>query len=68
MNGLVNRVLKAVFAGLGAGIGVLVGATQAASMTWADISVNTWLTALGATLAMFATVYFVPNAESSATK
>lgn len=50
---IVNKVLKAIFAGLGAGIGVLVGA----STSWGDISVNTWLTALGAAIAMFATVY-----------
>lgn len=54
---IVNKVLKAIFAGLGAGIGVLVGATAGTSTSWGDISVNTWLTALGAAIAMFATVY-----------
>lgn len=62
----VNLVLKAIFAGLGAFVGVLVGATQAASMTWSDITVNTWLTAIGAFITLFGTVYFVPNSEVEA--
>lgn len=57
----INKVLKAIFAGLGAGIGVLVGATSATTLNWGDISVNTWLTALGAAISMFGVVYFVPN-------
>lgn len=64
----VNLVLKAIFAGLGAGIGVLVGATAATDTSWSDITVNTWLTALGAALALFTTVYFVPNQDTTASK
>jgi len=59
----VNLVLKAIFAGLGAGIGVLVGVTSEATIAWADITVNQWLTAAGAAISMFAVVYFVPNTE-----
>lgn len=64
----VNLVLKAIFAALGAGIGVLVGATAATDTSWSDITVNTWLTALGAALALFTTVYFVPNSEPPPSK
>jgi len=59
----VNLVLKAVFAGLSAFISILVGATSQAAISWGDISVNTWLTAIGAFLTAFAVVYFVPNSE-----
>jgi hypothetical protein len=61
---MINKVLKAFFAALGAGISILVGATVEATASWSDISVNTWLTALGAAVSMFAVVYFVPNADS----
>lgn len=64
MLALVNRVLKAVFAGLGAGIGVLVGATVEADASWSAISVNSWLVAAGAFVTMFTTVYFVPNSSA----
>jgi hypothetical protein len=57
----VNLVLKAIFAGLGAGVGVLVGITAESAVEWSDITVNQWLTALGAFIALFTTVYFVPN-------
>lgn len=59
----VNLVLKAIFAGLGAGIAILVGATTEANIAWGDITVNQWLTALGAALSMFTVVYFVPNSD-----
>lgn len=60
----VNLVLKAVFAGVGAGVAILVGSTVDAGITsWGDISVNLWLTALGAALSMFSVVYFVPNSD-----
>jgi hypothetical protein len=61
----VNRVLKAVFAGIGAGLGVLIGATVAADATWSDVTLNTWLVAAGATLTAFTTIYFVPNEPPS---
>lgn len=61
MLAFVNHVLKAVFAGVAAFVGVLVGATVAAEITWADITLNTWLVGVGAFLTAFSAVYFVPN-------
>lgn len=61
MLAFVNHVLKALFAGVGAFVGVLVGATVAADMTWADITLNTWLVAVGAFITAFGAIYFIPN-------
>lgn len=61
MLAFVNHVLKAIFAGLGAFVAVLIGATVAADMTWADITLNTWLVAVGAFITLFTATYFIPN-------
>lgn len=61
MLAFVNHVLKALFAAASAFLGVLIGATVAADITWADITLNTWLVAIGAALTAFVAIYFVPN-------
>lgn len=56
----VNSVLKAVVAGVGAGIASLVSATVDGS----GISTNEWLVAAGAFVALFSATYIVPNSAS----
>ena len=57
MIALVSAALKAVIAGVGAGIASLVSATVDGS----SISTNEWLVAAGAFVGTFSLVYIVPN-------
>lgn len=61
---MVNRVLKAFTAALAAGLASLIAATSEAGSTWSSLDLNTWLVAIGAALAAWVAVYFVPNAPS----
>lgn len=64
---MINRCLKAISAFVTAGISVLIGATQASDATWSDLTLNTWLVALGAGIAAFNAIYWIPNTGAPVT-
>lgn len=58
---MVNRTLKAWVAAYGAFVGAIVASSEAATLSLSEVSLTTWLIALGAAANVWVATYYAPN-------